>query len=39
MPPRGLELCFQVLSESTAALDRGDFQLLGSPHIGSWAAV
>ncbi|MBT3164745.1 lantibiotic dehydratase [Streptomyces sp. Vc74B-19] len=38
VPPRGLELCFQVLSESTAALDRGDFQLLGSPHIGSWAA-
>ncbi|MFJ9001892.1 lantibiotic dehydratase [Streptomyces sp. NPDC102359] len=37
-PPRGLELCFQVLSDSTAALDRGDFQLLGSPHIGAWAA-
>ncbi|WP_267487981.1 lantibiotic dehydratase, partial [Streptomyces sp. DH12] len=37
-PPRGLELCFQVLAESTAALDRGDFRLLGSPHIGAWAA-
>ncbi|MEW1682546.1 lantibiotic dehydratase [Streptomyces sp. NPDC093594] len=37
-PPRGLELCFQVLSDSTAALDRGDFRLLGSPHIGAWAA-
>ncbi|MFE1034144.1 lantibiotic dehydratase [Streptomyces sp. NPDC058807] len=37
-PPRGLELCFQVLAESTAALDRGDFRLLGSPHIGSWTA-
>lgn len=37
-PPRGLELCFQVLADSTAALDRGDFRLLGSPHIGAWAA-
>ncbi|MFI0040179.1 lantibiotic dehydratase [Streptomyces mutabilis] len=37
-PPRSLELCFQVLSESTAALDRGDFRLLGSPHIGAWTA-
>jgi thiopeptide-type bacteriocin biosynthesis protein len=37
-PPPSLELCFQVLSESTAALDRGDFQLLGSPHIGAWTA-
>ncbi|CAL9278078.1 Nisin biosynthesis protein NisB [Streptomyces sp. SudanB5_2050] len=37
-PPRGLELCFQVLSESTAALDRGDFRLLGSPHTGAWTA-
>lgn len=37
-PPRSLELCFQVLSESTAALDRGEFRLLGSPHIGAWTA-
>lgn len=37
-PPRGLELCFQVLAESLGALDRGDFRLLGSPHIGAWAA-
>ncbi|ANB10503.1 lantibiotic dehydratase [Streptomyces ambofaciens] len=37
-PPRSLELCFQVLAESTAALDRGDFRLLGSPHIGAWTA-
>lgn len=37
-PPRALELCFQVLADSTAALDRGDFRLLGSPHIGAWAA-
>ncbi|GAA2423080.1 lantibiotic dehydratase [Streptomyces macrosporus] len=37
-PPRSLELCFQLLAESTAALDRGDFLLLGSPHIGSWTA-
>ncbi|MDT9681064.1 lantibiotic dehydratase [Streptomyces sp. TRM76323] len=37
-PPRSLELCFQVLSESIAALDRGDFRLLGSPHIGAWTA-
>jgi len=38
VPPRSLELCFQVLSESTAALERGDFRLLGSPHIGAWTA-
>ncbi|MFD8594776.1 lantibiotic dehydratase [Kitasatospora sp. NPDC059646] len=37
-PPRTLELCFQVLADSTAALDRGEFLLLGSPHIGSWTA-
>ncbi|PJN40592.1 lantibiotic dehydratase [Streptomyces sp. CB02959] len=37
-PPRTLELCFQVLADSPAALDRGDFLLLGSPHIGSWTA-
>ncbi|MEU5101757.1 lantibiotic dehydratase [Streptomyces sp. NPDC021354] len=35
-PPRTLELCFQILADSLDALDRGDFQLLGSPHIGSW---
>ncbi|MGW7410882.1 lantibiotic dehydratase [Streptomyces sp. NPDC054863] len=38
LPPRSLELCFQVLADSTAALDRGDYTLLGSPHIGSWQA-
>ncbi|MFI9785901.1 lantibiotic dehydratase [Kitasatospora sp. NPDC051984] len=37
-PPRTLELCFQLLADSTAALDRGEFLLLGSPHIGSWTA-
>ncbi|XCM84243.1 lantibiotic dehydratase [Kitasatospora sp. HUAS MG31] len=37
-PPRTLELCFQVLAESPAALDRGEYLLLGSPHIGSWTA-
>ncbi|GAA2338720.1 lantibiotic dehydratase [Streptomyces cuspidosporus] len=37
-PPRTLELCFQILADSLDALDRGDFQLLGSPHIGSWTA-
>jgi len=37
-PPRTLELCFQILAESTGALERGDYLLLGSPHIGSWTA-
>ncbi|MDK0521572.1 lantibiotic dehydratase [Streptomyces sp. ML-6] len=37
-PPRTLELCFQILADSREALDRGDFLLLGSPHIGSWTA-
>ncbi|WP_083646495.1 lantibiotic dehydratase [Kitasatospora sp. CB01950] len=37
-PPRTLELCFQLLADSTAAIDRGEFLLLGSPHIGSWTA-
>ncbi|WP_411080535.1 lantibiotic dehydratase [Streptomyces sp. cmx-18-6] len=37
-PPRTLELCFQILADSQEALDRGDFLLLGSPHIGSWTA-
>ncbi|OMI34076.1 lantibiotic dehydratase [Streptomyces sparsogenes] len=37
-PPCTLELCFQILADSLDALDRGDFQLLGSPHIGSWTA-
>ncbi|MFJ1751666.1 lantibiotic dehydratase [Kitasatospora sp. NPDC088134] len=37
-PPRTLELCFQLLADSTAALDRGEYLLLGSPHIGSWTA-
>ncbi|MEV1053886.1 lantibiotic dehydratase [Streptomyces sp. NPDC049887] len=37
-PPRTLELCFQVLADSSADLDRGDFLLLGSAHIGSWTA-
>jgi len=36
--PRTLELCFQILADSQEALDRGDFLLLGSPHIGSWTA-
>ncbi|MET9699016.1 lantibiotic dehydratase [Streptomyces sp. NPDC006529] len=36
--PRTLELCFQILAESREALDRGEFTLLGSPHIGSWTA-
>ncbi|MFJ5880742.1 lantibiotic dehydratase [Kitasatospora cineracea] len=37
-PPRTLELCFQLLADSAAALDRGEFLLLGSPHTGSWTA-
>ncbi|MGW4650143.1 lantibiotic dehydratase [Kitasatospora sp. NPDC004289] len=37
-PPRTLELCFQLLAEGTDALDRGEYLLLGSPHIGSWTA-
>ncbi|MFJ8039543.1 lantibiotic dehydratase [Kitasatospora sp. NPDC096147] len=37
-PPRTLELCFQLLADSPDALDRGDYLLLGSPHIGSWTA-
>ncbi|GHB24020.1 lantibiotic dehydratase [Streptomyces viridiviolaceus] len=37
-PPRTLELCFQILADSADALERGDFRLLGSPHIGSWTA-
>ncbi|WP_461036820.1 lantibiotic dehydratase [Streptomyces mayteni] len=37
-PPRTLELCFQLLAESRAALDRGDFRLLSTPHTGSWTA-
>ncbi|MET3984848.1 thiopeptide-type bacteriocin biosynthesis protein [Streptomyces sp. PvR034] len=36
--PRTLELCFQILADSQEALDRGEFTLLGSPHIGSWTA-
>ncbi|MET9662812.1 lantibiotic dehydratase [Streptomyces sp. NPDC006510] len=36
--PRTLELCFQILADSQEALDRGEFLLLGSPHIGSWTA-
>ncbi|MDG4866015.1 lantibiotic dehydratase family protein, partial [Streptomyces sp. T-3] len=38
VPPRSLELCFQVLADSTGDLQAGDFQLLGSAHIGSWTA-
>ncbi|MFI5527548.1 lantibiotic dehydratase [Kitasatospora sp. NPDC051853] len=37
-PPRTLELCFQLLADGTDALDRGEYLLLGSPHIGSWTA-
>ncbi|MFE1317961.1 lantibiotic dehydratase [Kitasatospora phosalacinea] len=37
-PPRTLELCFQLLADSAAALDRGEFLLLGSAHTGSWTA-
>ncbi|MGW1106341.1 lantibiotic dehydratase [Streptomyces sp. NPDC002540] len=36
--PRTLELCFQILADSQEAIDRGEFLLLGSPHIGSWTA-
>ncbi|RKN45711.1 lantibiotic dehydratase [Streptomyces hoynatensis] len=37
-PPRSLELCLQLLAESPAAVDRGDFRLLASRHLGSWVA-
>ncbi|MEV5986333.1 lantibiotic dehydratase [Streptomyces sp. NPDC052051] len=37
-PPRSLELCLQLLAESPAAVDRGDFRLLTSRHLGSWVA-
>ncbi|MFD7921208.1 lantibiotic dehydratase [Streptomyces sp. NPDC059740] len=36
--PRSLELCFQLLAGSAAALDAGDFRLLASPHAAAWLA-
>ena len=36
--PRSLELCFQLLADSTTALDAGDFRLLASPHAAAWLA-
>ena len=37
-PPRSLELCLQLLAASPAAVDRGEFRLLASRHLGSWMA-
>ncbi|WP_246127218.1 lantibiotic dehydratase [Embleya hyalina] len=37
-PPNSLELCFQLLADDAAALDRGAFRLVGTPHAGSWLA-
>ncbi|MEV6107362.1 lantibiotic dehydratase [Streptomyces sp. NPDC051940] len=37
-PPRSLEVCLQLLAESPAAVDRGDFRLMTSRHLGSWVA-
>ncbi|MFF8597333.1 lantibiotic dehydratase [Streptomyces sp. NPDC015232] len=34
-PPRAMELFFQVLSESVADLDGGDFRLCPTPNMGS----
>ncbi|MBZ4323279.1 lantibiotic dehydratase [Streptomyces huiliensis] len=36
--PGSSELCFQLLSDSPAALARGDFRLVGGAHPGSWTA-
>ncbi|WP_171170904.1 lantibiotic dehydratase [Streptomyces sp. I05A-00742] len=36
--PHTLELCFQLLSESSDALAGGEFKLITSPHPGSWTA-
>ncbi|WP_250564286.1 lantibiotic dehydratase [Sphaerisporangium fuscum] len=37
-PPRTLELCFQLLADSVADLNRGEFRLLSALHAGSWMA-
>ncbi|MGI5339831.1 lantibiotic dehydratase [Streptomyces sp. CA-181903] len=38
MPPQSLELCFHLLADDLAALDRGEFRLIAGPHTGSWTA-
>ncbi|MFJ8846207.1 lantibiotic dehydratase [Streptomyces cyaneofuscatus] len=38
LPPRSLELCFQLLAESERAIDQGDFRLVSPAYPGSWVA-
>ncbi|MGW7711680.1 lantibiotic dehydratase [Streptomyces sp. NPDC054771] len=38
VPPRSLELCFQLLARSTSELDAGQFRLALSPAVGTTTA-